>query len=176
MPFLIMVAGAIAAAVFWMYRARSAGHVATELAGAAADVLNAARRFGFQRKANTHPVEGIDKPELAVGAIGVAFIELDSMPGAEQKKALRLALHDHLDVPADKAEEIMILGHWLVTQSNGPVAAVERLSKRLYRLGGATMLDPLMKVLNAVAMSGGGKLSDRQRDALTDIARHLRPR
>ncbi|MBL9057650.1 MAG: hypothetical protein JNJ84_15395, partial [Rhodobacteraceae bacterium] len=88
MPVILSVIAAAGAVLWWMYRARAAGQVAQDLAGAASDVLNAARRFGFQRRANLHPVESIDKPELAVGAIGLAFLELDGLPSQEQQQAL----------------------------------------------------------------------------------------
>lgn len=176
MPVLLAIAAAAAAVVFWMVRARAAGQVATELAGAAADVMNAARRFGFRRRANEHPVEGIEQLELAIGSIAVAFVELHSLPTAEQHAAVVAALGRHLTVPMAKAEEIMILGHWLIGQCNGPQPAIERLTKRLYRLDGQASLQPLMSVLKDIAAAGGGALSDRQKSALEDIARHMRVR
>lgn len=176
MPVLLAIAAAAAAVVFWMYRARAAGQVATELVDAAADVMNAARRFGFRRRANQHPVEGIDQPELAIGALAVAFLELHSLPTAEQHSEVVVALNRHLYVPAAKADEIMILGHWLIGQCSGPQPAIERLAKRLFRLDGQASLQPLMNVLKDIASAGGGMLSDRQKSALEDIARHMRVR
>jgi hypothetical protein len=175
-PVLLAIAAAAAAVIFWMYRARAAGQVATDLAGAAADVMNAARRFGFRRRADQHPVEGIDRPDLAIGSLAVAFLELDRLPSAEQHQAVVAALGRHLTLPMAKAEEIMILGHWLVGQCNGPQPAIERLAKRLFRLDGQASLQLLMSVLKDIATAGGGTLSERQKSALEDIARHLRVR
>jgi hypothetical protein len=175
-PVLLAIAGAAAAVIFWMYRARGAGLAAQDLAGAATDVLNAARRYGFRRQANTHPVDAIDKTDLAMGAIAVAFLELDRLPSADQQVALSAALNRHLNTGVAKADEIAVLGHWLVGQCNGPQPAIERLAKRLYRIDGAASLEPLMAILTAVAQSGQGSLSPRQSEAVHEIARHLRVR
>ncbi len=175
MPVLLAIAVA-ATVVFWMYRARAAGQVATDLVGAAADVMNAPRRFGFRRRADQHPVEGIDRPDLAIGPLAVAFLELDRLPSAEQHQAVVAALGRHLTLPIAKAEEIMILGHWLVVQCNGAQPAIERLAKRLFRLDGQASLQPLTSVLRDIATAGGGTLSERKKSALEDIARHLRVR
>lgn len=176
MPVLIAIAAAAAAVLWWMYRARMAAGVATELADAAADVLNAARRFGFRRRANAHPVEAIERVDIATGALALAFVELDGLPSSEMKGALSQALVRQFTLVGKDAEEILVLGHWLVGQCNGAQPAVERLAKRLYQIGGAAALEPVIAVLKDVAVAGGGALSPRQKDALEDIARHLRVR
>ena len=177
MPVILAVIAAAGAVLWWMYRARAAGQVAQDLAGAASDVLNAARRFGFQRRANQHPAESVDKPELAVGTIGLAFMELDALPSQEQQKALASALSRHMLVPVAQADEILILARWLIGECGGPTPAIERMARRLFRLNGAATLEPLLAVLKEVAQSGGqGGLSSRQKDALEDIARLMRLR
>jgi hypothetical protein len=177
MPVILAIAAAAGVVLWWMYRTRAAGLMAQDLAGAAADVLNAARRFGFQRRANQHPAESVDKPELAVGTIGLAFLELDGLPSQEQQKALSSALSRHMVIPLDQAAEILILGRWLIGECGGPLPAIERMAKRLFRLNGTASLDPLLAVLNEVAQSGGrSSLSSRQKEALEDIARRMRLR
>lgn len=176
MPVLIAIAAAAAAVLWWMYRARTAAGVASELAYAATDVLNAARRFGFRRRANAHPVDGIERVDIATGALALAFVELDGLPSSEMKGALTQALVRQFALVGKDAEEILVLGHWLVGQCNGAQPAVERLAKRLYQIDGSNALQPVMQVLKEVALAGGGTLSPRQKDALEDIARHLRVR
>ena len=68
MPFILGLLGLIAAAYFWANRARNAANMTNDLAGMASDVLSAARRFGFSRKLNLHPVESIDDPKLVTAA------------------------------------------------------------------------------------------------------------
>jgi hypothetical protein len=176
MHIILAVLAAAGAVVFWLYRARMAGQVAQDLVGAAADVLNAARRLGFRRRANQHAVEGVDEPGLAIAAIGSAFIELDALPSASLQEALGAALRERLGVNQQRAEEMLILGRWLVSECQGPQPAIERVTKRLFRLDGTASLEPLMSVLKDVAQAGGGSLSTKQKDALEDIARHLRVR
>ena len=173
MPFLIALLGIAVGAYIWAQRARHARDVAGDVAEMANDVRLAARRFGFRRKTNLHPVESIEDPRLAIAAIATAFIELDDLPTAEQRQRLTVQLRSKLRADADEAEEMEVLGRWFMTECGGPEAAVARISRKLYKLGGSEQTEPLMDVLKG-AVEGG--LSDRQRDALEDITRALRVR
>ncbi|HCP80670.1 MAG TPA: hypothetical protein DIT67_03450 [Octadecabacter sp.] len=84
MPFIIVLLGTIGAAYFWTQRARKARDMVNDVADMANNVRLAARRFGFNRKMNVHPVESIEAPRLAIAAIGPARLELDELPTAEQ--------------------------------------------------------------------------------------------
>ena len=90
------------------------------------DVRLAARRFGFKRRTNVHPVEGIDDPRLAVAALSIAFLELDDYPSAEQRSALLVRLQSVYDISQNEAEEMAILGRWFVSESGGPSQAITR--------------------------------------------------
>ena len=171
MPFILAILGAIAAGYIWYLRTRTAASVAQDLAGAASDVLNAARRFGFRRRANVHPVESIDDPNLAIAALGSAFLELDDLPTAEQRAALLRALQSHTYQDLSGAEESLILGRWLVGECNGAEPAVTRLARRLAKLDRKGAFEPAMAVLRDVAAAGSGTLSRRQKEALDEIAR-----
>ena len=172
MPFLIALLGIIGAAYFWAQRARNARDVVGDVADMANDVRLAARRFGFNRKMNVHPVESIEDPRLAIAAIGSAFIELDDLPTAEQRKLLQVQIRSKLRASAEEAEEMEVLGRWFMTECGGAEPAVARLSRKLYKIGGADQMEPLMDVLKASVTT----LSDRQRDALEDITRAMRIR
>ena len=56
MPYLIALFGLVIGAYFWIQRARTAADAARELTGVAQDVMAAARRFGFRRRHDMHPV------------------------------------------------------------------------------------------------------------------------
>jgi hypothetical protein len=171
MPILLALIAAAGAAYIWYIRARNAAEITHELAGVASDVMNAARRFGFRRRLNLHPVESVDDPNLAIAALGMAFLELDGLPSTEMHSALLRALQSHTYQGLEAAEEALILGRWLVSESQGPVMAVPRLARRLAKLDRKHAFEPLMQILNDVSASSGGKLSDRQREALDEIAR-----
>lgn len=173
MPILIGLLGLIAAAGIWAMRVRAARAALDDVSGIAGDVLAAARRLGFRRKLNVHPVESIEEPGLAIAGLGIAFLDLAALPTAEQLEGLKRALAEHLHVNALKADELTIVGRWLVNECKGPDAAITRLSKRLRALEDAAA-PQLLAVLNAVGQAGGGSLSPRQRDALEEIARQLR--
>jgi hypothetical protein len=175
MPYLIALFGLIVGAYFWVQRARMAAEATHELAGVAQDVIAAAKRFGFRRKLNLHPVESLEDPDVAIAGAGVAFLELGGLPNAEQHDKLLVSLQSHLGQSNSKAEEAAILGRWLVAESGGARQGLERLTRRLYKLRGAQSFQPLMAVLKDVASAGrDGTLSARQREALEEIARLFR--
>ncbi|MGH1454393.1 MAG: hypothetical protein ACRBBV_14605 [Paracoccaceae bacterium] len=177
MPIIIALIGVIGAVYFFVHRARNAANMTGELLDVANDVRLAARRFGFSRRTNLHPVEAIEDPEIAIAAIGWAFVELDQLPSAEQQLMLKKALHKHRNLSLEAAEEMMILGRWLVSESGGAFPAVSRLTRKLIRLQprDESFFTPLMSVLSEVTNKGGSsKISDRQSDALDDIRRAYR--
>lgn len=174
MPFILGLIALAGAAYVWVLRARNAAEVTRELSGVASDVMAAARRFGFRRHLNTHPVDSLDDPDIAVAAAGLAFLEMSGLPSTEQQNALIVSLQSNLTMSHEKAEEALMLGRWLVTESHGPVSGFPRLTKRLYKLKGAASLAPLMAVLNDVGKSGRSGLSDKQKDALEDLTRLYR--
>lgn len=175
MPYLIALFGLVIGAYFWMQRARMAAEATQDLAGMAQDVMAAARRFGFRRRYNQHPVDSLDDADVAIAGAGVAFLELAGLPSTEQQDRLIVGLQHHLGQSRHKAEEAAILGRWLVHESGGAQPGLDRLTRRLYKLKGAQGFQPLMSVLKDVAASSrDGSLSVRQREALDEIARLFR--
>lgn len=174
MHIIIALVGICIAGYVWFNRAQRAADVATDLIGAAQDVKNAARRFGFRRRANQHPVDGIDDPKLAVGALAVAFLELDDLPTAEARTRTDHALRKHLALDGEAAKEITILGRWFVEECQGPTPAFSRLAKKLKAIDGAAHFQPLMSILGDITDATGGTPSHRQSDALTELARIFR--
>ncbi|WP_435259412.1 hypothetical protein ACSBLW_06475 [Thioclava sp. FR2] len=175
MPYIIALLGLIGAVSYWLFRIRMARDALDDISGVASDVMAAARRFGFRKKYNAHPVEGLEDPDVAIAGAGLSFLELSGLPTAEQQNGLIVSLQHRLGHDAKKAEEAVILGRWLVTESGGAAGGLERLTRRLYKLRGAEGLQPLMEVLGDVAKaSRDGQLSDRQREALADITRVFR--
>lgn len=174
MPFLVALLGIAAAAYFWANRARNAKNVAMDVADMANDVRLAARRFGFTRRANIHPGESVDDPRLAMATIATAFIELDDLPTQEQRRLLNVQLRSKLRLDAEEAQEMEVLGRWLMTECGGPEPAIARMSRKLFKLEGVAQAEPLMDILKQLVADNG--LSDRQRSALEDIQRAFRLR
>lgn len=176
MPFIIALLGIIATAYFWANRARNAGEMASNLVGMAGDVRAAARRFGFTRRANVHPVESIDNPNVAAAALASAFIALDDMPTQEHRAALNVSLRRVLQVDAATSEELMVLGQWLVNECHGAQPAMTRLAKKLYRLEGSSALTPLLDILGGVTPDDPDALSTHQREAIAELKTAFRVR
>lgn len=171
MPILIALLGIIATAYFWANRARGAAHVASDMADMVGDVANAARRFGFRRRANIHPVESIDDPNIALAGIASAFIGLDDLPTKEQRDTLLIQLRAQLRVDGETAQELVVLGQWLVSECGGAQNAITRMSRKLFKMEGAPALEPLLTIIKKVVSANDGALSERQREAITDIQR-----
>lgn len=176
MPILIALLGIIFTAYIWAQRASAARDVLSDLGNMASDVKAAARRFGFTRKLNIHPVESIEDPNIAAAAIADAFVALDDMPSKEQQAALKLSLGNVLHVGPKGAEELMILGHWMVNECGGPQPAIARISKKLFRLEGSDAITPMMQILEGVTGEGAASLSVHQKEAIGEIKLALRSR
>lgn len=174
MPILLGLLAALAAAYFWYIRARNAAEMAGEVLDAANDVRLAARRIGFRRRSNTHPADSIDDAQVALAALGASFLELEDYPTAEQKEALIRGLRGQLSIPHEDAEELAILGRWLMQQCGSPAQAVPRLTRRLYKLSGQADFPALAEILKDIAKFGSGSLTDKQKAALEDVQRGLR--
>jgi len=164
MPLLIAIIAIAAAVYFFLNRARNAALMAGDLVDVAKDVQLAARRFGFRRQDNMHPVETVDDLNLATAALAIAFQELDGLPTREQRDKLIIQLQTQLRMELSAAKEAAILGGWLVSQCGGTDAAVSRLSRKVYKLGGTEALQPLMEIIKGSLPESG--LSQRQIDAI----------
>ncbi|GFE63579.1 hypothetical protein [Litoreibacter roseus] len=171
MPIILAVIGAIGAVIYWSMRARHAADAGRELLDVAQDVKAAARRFGFKRNTARHPVEDIEDPNIAIAGIAVSFLELDDYPAQEQRHAMLRALQNELRINLTAAEELTVLGRWMMTECNGPDAAIPRLSRKLHKIGGPGEITPLMEILKSILAASDGDLNKKQRDALDDVKR-----
>ncbi len=174
MPILLALLGAMAGAYFWMNRARDAANMAGDIAGMAQNAMGAARRFGFRRQANKHPVDCIEDSNLAVGGLGVAFVELAGVPTAEQHNDLLIGLQSALEISLTDAEELAALGHWFVQECQGPQPGFNRLAKRLRKLSGPQGLLTFMEAIKRLTKSENTPLSQYQIEALNDLQRVFR--
>lgn len=172
MPVLLAIIGLLAAAGVWAWRICAAGSAARDLADMASDVMGAARALGFRRRANVHPVESVDDPNLAITAIAMAFLDLDGLPAREDQQALAGSIVRHTGIEWGQTEEMMIVGRWLINECNGPAPAITRLSKRLNKLDN-TAFQTLLPILNDIGKRAGN-LSEQQRDALAELSRRMK--
>lgn len=170
MHILMLILTAVGGAIWWWMRANP-----REALGVAQDVAttmrNAPRKMAFRRQTKEHPVEGIDDARIALCAIAQAFLELDDLPTRDQRKALHVMVRTRLRCSEEEAEEMEVLGRWLLTQCNGAAPAIPRLSRRLYKIDGDASWDLLQDMLMGVA---DGALSEGQTQAVGDIKLALR--
>lgn len=172
MPVILGILGLLAAAYFWATRIRDAGHMAGDLADMAGDVRAAARRFGFSRRANVHPAESVEDPNIAAASLALAYVSLDGLPSSDDQTRVHVQLRRVLQVDDETAQELVIMGRWLVDQCNGPQPAMSRMARKLYRLEGAQALGPVESILQNLATTP----SVHQEEALHEVRTVLRAR
>jgi len=170
MHIVLGIIGLITAAYIFVIRARNAAEMTHELMDMADDVRAAARRLGFRRNKAQHPMDAVEDPNTAAATVAVAYLELDDLPTAEQRAKLMVALQSGLEVDKSGAEELMVLGRWLMNQCNGAEPAVTRAARALFKLTGGDV-GPLMEILAAASTE---PISDKQRDALAEVKRAFR--
>ena len=163
--------GLIVGAYFWMNRAKNAANLVGEIADTAQTALGAARRFGFRRQANKHPVECIEDENLAIGSLVMALFELGNGSTGKQRTNLLVALQKQLSISLLDAEEIMTLGHWFIQECNGPSPAVKRLSRKAWKLAGTRGLERVEAIVVAIYEGVDIGMSDRQVEAMDDVKR-----
>lgn len=165
MPVFVASVGLLAIVAIWSIRARYIAAAPRAVMASPKAARAVSRRFKFKRKSTRHPAETIDDPVIAVGALAVAFFELGDHPTRGQKAALGDALAQEFALSATEADELMSIGHWLVTEIRDPETAIARIGRRLYRLDGGANFSQLMTVIREITTAGFG-MSRRQSHAL----------
>ena len=165
MHIVLAVIGIVTAVYFFVIRARNAAEMTNELLDVADDVRAAARRFGFRRNKEMHPVEAIEDPNTAAATLATAYMELHGLPSEDTRQTLNLALQSKLEIPKNEADDLMVLARWLMNQCNGPQPAISRSARKLYKLVGKD-IGPMMEILDAISTE---TLSEQQKDALDDV-------
>lgn len=173
MPVIIAIIGILSAAAIWYYRAQAAQRAAGDLMDVANDVRLAARRFGFKRKLNTHPVDSIDDARLAGAGIVAAIAGMGTPLGQPQIDEMTRQFQSVFGADKAEAVEIATFARWIAEQCGTRSEAVRRLSKRLAGLAGTDAHDDLQKMIDAVIGSRGP--SDDQTDAKDHVTRLLKP-
>lgn len=152
----------------WFWARQNPGDALDVAKDAVTTARNAPRKLAFRKQMKAHPVEGIDDARIAVCAIAQAFLELDDLPTSEQRTHLNTLLRTKLRCTAEEAEEMEVLGRWLVAQCQTPDAAVTRLARRLYKIDGDASWDLMQDMLVSLV---DGELNQSQLDAIADIKR-----
>lgn len=170
MPIIIAILTIVGGAIwFW---ARNNPRDALDLAqDAVTTARNAPRKLAFRQQTKAHPVEGIDDPRIAVCAIGQSFLELDALPTQDQRDRMHVSLRSILRCTEEEAEEMQVLGRWLMGQCQSPAQAITRLGRRLYKIDGNKSWDDLTALLHELVEA---ELSPAQVDAIADLKRTLR--
>lgn len=173
MHIVLAVLGIAAGVGIWLWRAHMAARAAGELIDTADDIRAALRRFGYRRKANAKPLDGIDDPRLAAAGILAAFANMEDGIGRTEIEAISGECRRAFKVDATEAAQIGAYGRWLVQQSANMDEAVRRLARNLEGKLDEAEKDQLLEMIERVASINDGALTDGQRYTLSQLARQL---
>jgi len=157
---LLAALGIIAAAAFWIYRARQTVDNTKAVLDAAQDVKAAARRFGFRARANQHPSEGVEDPRVSCAALLVLVAETDGGISRAEQDSILEQLSAVFQLPGADAEELYLFAKWLANQSSNPDDMIRRLIKRTVNLGGRDTLPDMIRMVSAVGKADTGTVTD----------------
>jgi uncharacterized tellurite resistance protein B-like protein len=170
MPVILAILSALTVAGIWYYRMQAAKDAADVLLDAANDVRLAARRFGFSLKNKTHPADCVDDPRLAAAGIVVAIASMDSDLSQDEIDRLLVQCQSKFGVSREEAEEIVLLGRWLVGSCVNKDEAVRRLTRRVIEKAGGEAAADLLEMIDKVAGPEGLSI-ERAADAVATIKR-----
>lgn len=137
-------------------------------------VRAAAKRLEFKAQPNVHSIVSVNSPELCVAAMAVAFARMDDNERIDAHELPRF-VQKQLQLEAAQAQDVCVLGAWLVEEGGGPTPAFDRLTKRLKQLDHGPYFGKMMSVLGDVTAAGTkGMPSARQADAMGALARIFR--
>lgn len=171
MPILIMLLGALGTAVFWIYRAKSASRDAQELLNVANDVRLAARRFGFKRKANVHPVNSIEDARLAAAGIMAITAEMDGAITRAEQDEMAVQAKNVFNCSAAEVDEFVVFGRWIASQGANRDETLRKLIKRVIELGGKDVVPDLVEMVTAVGSADTGTPDSNVAEIITRLQR-----
>lgn len=146
-----LVIAVVLGAAYWVHRARSIREAAETLADSANDVRLAARRFGFRRKINVHPIDSIEDARIVGLSIATAMAQIERTWTREDNDTAIRQAQFAFEIGVDEATEMVVLALWLNSQSASVSDAARRLVKRLKALTGKEALPELEKLIEAIA-------------------------
>jgi hypothetical protein len=174
MPVLIAIIGILVGGVIWYNRIKAAGEAAGELKDMANDVRLAARRFGFKRRSNVHPIDAIDDARLAASGIVAATAQMDGLWDQSMWDAMVQQCQSVFGSALDEAEEIVTFSRWIADQGKNLHETVRRLSKRLKALAGPAGVDDTVAMICAVSGRAGNGKSRNADDSIDTVVRVLK--
>ncbi|MEO3427680.1 TerB family tellurite resistance protein [Pelagibius sp. CAU 1746] len=173
MHIVLAVLGIAAGIGVWLWRAHMAARAAGELMDTADDIRSALRRFGYRRKANANPLDGIDDPRLAAAGVLAAFAKMEGGIGRAEVEAISEECRRAFRTDAAEAAQIGAYGRWLVQQSANMDEAVRRLARNLEGKLSEAEKDQFLEMIERVASIDDGALTDGQRHTLAQLASQL---
>ncbi|WP_299625485.1 TerB family tellurite resistance protein [Pelagibius sp.] len=174
MHILLGILGVVGVALFWYWRMRNAATAAREVVEIADDMRAAVRRFGYRRKANQNPLDGIEDPRLAAAGILAAFANMDGALSREEIDAIDEACGKAFACSAEDARQIGAYGRWLVQQSAGNMdEVIRRLARNLIGQLTAEERGQLLATIREIAEIEDGALSDAQEDSFRRLEHQL---
>ena len=120
------------------------------LGGASPEVHEAASALGYDRGRGIDAVESIHEGKIACTGLALGLLQFGGDLSRNGRDTLLVYLQLELGVPRAEAENLILLGRWLVDGGETTLETVAHLAMRLHTLDGPDSLERLEAVLDAV--------------------------
>ena len=154
---------------FWLGKTRDGGGGSNSAGAGPHAVTGAARHLNYHHRQDRHPVDCIDEQNIAIGALATAILELGGSPGESDRSRMNIALRTALRISAEDADQVAILGRWMIGQCRGAAQSVTRLGTRLYLLTGPRGMMHLGEVVEAMFPGSAADMSPQQKRAMYEL-------
>ena len=119
MPVTYFVLFILVVILVWIIRAKNAAQAEAGFLDLPREIRPIARRFGVRRSADASPVDSIKDPAVPVAALATAFLDVDGTPSDRSLNAALNSLQTELKLIKPDAEDLIMLGRWLVQECGG---------------------------------------------------------
>ena len=169
MHIVLAILAILVSALFWYWRMRDAGFVASKALETANDGRLFFKRWRWQRKLG-NPIDQIDDPRLAASGLLVLAAQIDGAISQAEQGMILTSVAKHFKASAQEAEEYLAFGRWIVGHGKSLEECQRRLINKVKQRGGTDALQDLGEMIEAVGKADNGNLSDPVNQMLRSIS------
>jgi len=173
MHILVAIVSALGIVGVILWRLHMAAEAAKGLAETASDARGLFRRWRWQRKLATNPLDLIEDPREAAVAMMVALAQSDGAMTDRERQVIITELVARIGATERQAEELLAHGRWLTRDVQDIDYCLDKLAPLIKRQCSPEQNRDVLEMLYSVA-SVEGRPGDIEGTALARIARTLR--
>jgi uncharacterized tellurite resistance protein B-like protein len=155
MHILLSILGALATAIFVVWRLYQAAYIANDLVGAAASARGLIRRWRWRRKVNVNPIDLVEDPREAASILMVAVAQADGPITERERDAILAQMQNRFGATSQQATELLVRSQWMVREGVDAAEVMRRLKPIIERTCDVQHRRELIEMLNVVAGANG---------------------